>query len=198
MIAARLDTNCHLAREMAVPRAVKLNKVAISILMVVTYLPVAAFAQTLEGDTRPAAIASEYVYRSTYKEGLVPVRVLGAVGKPGMYFVPAKTDLVKLLTLAGGMLSSAEGDVVVRKADESWSTLTMPGLAKRNLAYELDFNHVMLEGAYSSLTLSAQDVVYVPPEEPWISSGTARTVSFVSIVMGIVLTGILITQNAQK
>ncbi|WP_374031200.1 SLBB domain-containing protein [Bdellovibrio bacteriovorus] len=56
----------------------------------------------LLSDIKPPAQASEYIFRSSPKESLISVQLLGAVYKPGIYYVPANTELLKLLTLAGG------------------------------------------------------------------------------------------------
>ncbi|MBX2986312.1 MAG: hypothetical protein KF802_00310 [Bdellovibrionaceae bacterium] len=151
-----------------------------------------------DADVRASSTTSEYVFRSTYRENLVPVQLLGAVSKPGLYFVPPRTDLVKLLALAGGTQNSASEEVMVRKADQSWKKLDVAGVRPKDRSYEVDMKKVLEQSDYTALTMSAQDVVYVPPKEPWISQDLFRTVSVVSLVMSIVLTGVLIDQNQRR
>lgn len=167
----------------------------------ISFVSAVANAQNMGFDSDRGSSANataEYVFRSTYRENLIPVQVLGAVGKPGLYFVPPRTDLVKLLTLAGGPVVSASEDVVVRKADQSWNQLGVSGVDKAGLSYEVDVKKLLKEGSYSSLAMSAQDVVYVPTKEPFISQDITRTATVVSLVMGIILTGVLIDQNSRK
>ena len=160
----------------------------------------AATSENLMGldDTRASSTTSEYVFRSTTRGNLVPIQVLGAVAKPGLYFVPQRTDLVRLLTLAGGPQSAADDEVLVRKADRSWMDLSISGLKRDNgSAFEVDIPKVLKQGDYANLTLSPNDVVYVPQREPWISQDMFRTVSVVSLVMSIVLTAVLIDQKSK-
>lgn len=156
------------------------------------------YAQTPnDRDVRASSTTAEYIFKSTYQENLIPVQVLGAVSKPGMYFIPPRTDLVKLLTMAGGPFSSMDENIVVRKTDQSWEQLKLSGVKKRSQSYEVDFKKLLREGAYTSLTMSPQDVVYVPPEAAWISPNTVRIVTVTSLVLGMVLTGILISQRTK-
>ena len=164
-------------------------------IVVATYLP-AALAQGLsDREVRPSSTTAEYVFKSTYQENLIPVQVLGAIHKPGMYFVPSKTDLVKLLTMAGGPTTAVSEDIVVRKTDRSWSELNLIGLKKENQAYEVNFKKLLRGGAYTTLLMSPHDVVYVPPTESWVDTNTMRLITVVSLVMGIVVTGIAIDQK---
>jgi phosphomevalonate kinase len=41
--------------------------------------------------------ASEYIYRSSPKESLIGVQLLGAVQNPGIYYIPTNTDVLKLV-----------------------------------------------------------------------------------------------------
>lgn len=149
-------------------------------------------------DVRASATTSEYVFRSTYRENLVPIQLLGAVNKPGLYFIPPRTDLVKLLTLAGGMQADAKDDIIIRKADQSWQKMNLEkGLRKEGNSYEVNMPEVLKKNDYTTLTMSAQDVVYVPAKEPFVSQDLYRTTAVVSLVMSIVLTGVLIDQRSK-
>ncbi len=69
------------------------------------------FAVTVSAQTgmpsSAGAGASQYVLGNS-DEVLMPVNVWGFVGKPGQYMVPYKTDLVSLLSYAGGPLEEAK------------------------------------------------------------------------------------------
>lgn len=178
---------------------------AMGILLAATLAGQAAFAQSgmlgVGDDVRASSTTSEYVFRSTYRENLVPIQLLGAVNKPGLYFIPPKTDLVKLLTLAGGTQSDAQEDIIVRKADQSWTKMNLEkdkGVRKDGNSYQVNMPEVLRKNDYTTLTMSAQDVVYVPPKQPFISQDTYRTTAVVSLVMSIVLTGVLIDQKTRR
>jgi hypothetical protein len=60
-------------------------------------------------------------YLNEANELLIRVNIWGRVGRPGQYYVPAETDLVALMSLAGGPGSRSRlSDIhVVREADEN-------------------------------------------------------------------------------
>ena len=130
--------------------------------------------------------AAEYIYRSAPKESLIGVQLIGAVHKPGLYYVPLNTDLLKLITLAGGTDEADLANIVVRKVDPS-----QPGV------YEIDVQKLMKSSAETkSFKLAQDDFIYIPKKEPWISNDVSRTITLVSLVTSIVLTAVLIDKNS--
>ncbi|WP_374034010.1 SLBB domain-containing protein [Bdellovibrio bacteriovorus] len=151
----------------------------------------------LLSDIKPPAQASEYIFRSSPKESLISVQLLGAVYKPGIYYVPANTELLKLLTLAGGTTNGGDlSEVLVRKTEpRTWSDLNMKAISEYQGAYEVDAEKLIKYGGGKNLKLGQDDFVYVPPRTPWISNEASRGITIVSIVLGIVLTAVLIDKN---
>ena len=130
--------------------------------------------------------AAEYIYRSSQKESLIRVQLLGAVKNPGIYYIPPQTDLLKLVTLAGGAENADLTEVVVRKNDPSQKGV-----------YELDLNKLMKSTSdVKPFKLAQDDFVYVPKKQPWISSDVAQSVTIVSLITSIILTSILIEKNS--
>ncbi len=76
------------------------------VLVLLFLFAVTAAAQTGIPSSAGAG-ASQYVLGNS-DEVLMPVNVWGFVGKPGQYMVPYKTDLVSLLSYAGGPLEEAK------------------------------------------------------------------------------------------
>lgn len=129
--------------------------------------------------------AAEYIYRSSQKESLIGVQLLGAVKHPGLYYVPSNTDILKLVTLAGGVEDADLSEVIVRKTDPSQGV------------YELDMNKFMKSSSDSKpFKLSQDDFIFIPKKEPWISNDVSRTITLVSLVTSIVLTAVLIEKNS--
>lgn len=152
----------------------------------------------LLGDIRPPGQAAEYIYRSSPKESLISVQLLGAVNKPGIYYIPANTDLIKLLSLAGGTGNGGDmSEILVRKTEnQGWNKIKSKAINEYSGAYEVDLEKIIKYGGGRQLTLAQDDFVYVPPKEPWISGDVSRTVTVVSVLLGIALTSILIQKNA--
>jgi SLBB domain len=131
--------------------------------------------------------ASEYIYRSSPKESLIGVQLLGAVKNPGIYYIPTNTDVLKLLALAGGSEDADLSEILVRKTDPAQAGV-----------YELDVKKLMKSTAnVKPFKLAQDDFVYVPKREPWISNDVSKTITIVSLVATIVLTGVLIEKNTK-
>ncbi|MEK2689946.1 SLBB domain-containing protein [Bdellovibrio sp. GT3] len=161
-----------------------------------------AFAQSHDSlgmsDIKPPAQASEYIFRSSPKESLISVQLLGAVNRPGIYYVPPSTDLLKLITLAGGSSSSGDmSEILVRKLEpKTWAEIKSKAVEEYQGAYEVDAEKVIKYGGGKQLKLAQDDFIYVPQKSYMVSSDTARSITIVSLVLGIALTAILIDKNS--
>ena len=154
----------------------------------------------LLSDIKPPMQSSEYIFRSSPKESLISVQLLGAVNKPGIYYIPVNTDLLKLLTLAGGSSNGGDiSEILVRKAEpKAWADINTKAVNQYQGAYEVDAEKILKYGGARQLKLAQDDFVYVPPRTPWISSEASRNITIVSVVLGIVLTAVLIQENTNK
>jgi competence protein ComEA len=131
--------------------------------------------------------AAEYIYRSSPKESLIGVQLIGAVNKPGLYYIPTNTDILKLITLAGGTDDADLANILVRKTDPGGTGV-----------YELDVKKLMKSSADAKpFRLAQDDFVYIPKKEPWISNEVFRTVTVVSLLATIILTSVLIERNSK-
>ena len=156
-----------------------------SISMVLASVP--GYAQSNFFEIKEPPRAAEYIYRSSQKESLIGVQLLGAVKHPGLYYVPPNTDILKLVTLAGGIEEANLSEVIVRKVDPAQAGV-----------YELDMNKFMKSSADSKpFKLTQDDLIYIPKKEPWISNDVSRTITLVSLVTSIVLTAVLIEKNSK-
>ncbi|MGZ3742593.1 MAG: SLBB domain-containing protein [Pseudobdellovibrionaceae bacterium] len=149
------------------------------------------------GDIKMPAQASEYIFRSSPKESLISVQLLGEVQKPGIYYVPSNTDLLKILTLAGGSTHGGNiSEVMVRKSEpEKWASIHSKALDEHRGTYEVDIQELIRRGGSESLKMNHDDLIYVPSRESFFSPETAKTVTLVSVIMSIALTGLLINKN---
>lgn len=128
----------------------RINSVVLSMLLLVQ----STWAQAEGGyfEIKEPQRAAEYIYRSAPKESLIGVQLIGAVQKPGLYYVPLNTDILKLITLAGGTDDADLANIVVRKVDP-----VQPGV------YELDVKKLMKSSAETkAFKLAQDDFIYVP------------------------------------
>lgn len=181
------------------------NIIKFSMAMLIAWTSTAAAASSLTelgsvGDIKAPQQASEYIFRSSPKESLISVQLLGGVQKPGIYYVPTNTDLLKLLTLAGGSNSTGDfSEVMVRKTEpKDWAGLKNKALDEHRGTYEVDVQKLIQQGGGNSLRMAHDDLVFVPSREALVSPETSRTVTMISVAMSIVLTGLLIGQYSQK
>ena len=117
---------------------------------------------------------------------MIGVQLLGAVKNPGIYYVPPQTDVLKLITLAGGSEDADLESVIVRKTD-----------ASQQGVYELDLEKLMKRTSdVKPFKLAQDDFVYVPRKEPWISNDVSRSITIISLLATIVLTSVLIEKNS--
>lgn len=154
----------------------------------------------LLSDIKPPQQSAEYIFRSSPKESLISVQLLGAIDKPGIYYVPANTDLLKLLTLAGGTTSGGNlSEVLVRKLEpKSWTEIKSKALNEYQSAYEVDVEKIIKFGGGKNLRLAQDDFIYVPAKTPWFSAEASRGITMVSVLLGIALTALLIDKNATR
>ena len=149
-----------------------------------------AFAETEDlrsavkvGQAQQTMQGSVYVYGDQSLDVLAPIRVLGAVAKPGIHFVPPKTDLVTLISLAGGTTERAQMDEVSIKRTQNGKTVVL----------HVDLEKLVEEVDTVSPEMVSNDTVLVPVDQSWVSDNTLRTVSlvtgiasiFLSIVVGV-------------
>lgn len=165
------------------------NKIVSVVLVQILFFHSAAFAQNTNSffEVKEPPRAAEYIFRSSPKETLIGVQLLGAVKNPGIYYIPPTTDLLKLLALAGGEQDADLSEVIVRKTDP-----TQVGV------YELDMERLMKTTDAKPFKLTQDDFVYVPKKQPWLSNDVSRTVTIISMLATIVLTGVLIDNNYNK
>lgn len=155
---------------------------------------------SLIDDIKPPQQAAEFIYRSSPKESLIAVQLMGAVNRPGIYYVPSNTDLLKLLTLAGGNTSNGDiSEILVRKLEpKTWAEIQSKAVTEYHGGFEVDAEKIIEFGGARQLKLSQDDFVYVPAKSSWISGEASRTITVISVIMTIALTAILIDKNTDN
>ena len=121
-------------------------------------------------DSNSLPRGSVFVYGDPSLDPLVPVRVLGAVGKAGVHFVPRDTDLLTVISLAGGTTKEAELDDVRIKRSENGKVRLLTA----------DLQQMVTRTDAQPLTIVANDTILVPQSKPTFSDDTLRTVGIIT------------------
>jgi hypothetical protein len=132
-------------------------------------------------------------YYSGYYQGavMIPVMLIGAVGRPGLHYIPTRTSLLKFLVLAGGTSPEAVTDEITIKRLNGDDT-------KEQLKEELikvDGESALAHAGSRGPILQQYDLVNVPYKKPWVSNNTLLVVGLVSTLLGVVVSGIVISNQ---
>jgi hypothetical protein len=123
---------------------------------------------------------AEYFYVRTGKEILKPVRLLGAVEKPGLYHLPDGTKLTSLLAISGGPRQEADLNHI-RVSHPDGST------------HKRDIDELIKVGG--DVPLGEGDIVYVPRERELIKNSTQAFVLTLVSIVTMSLTAYVVFRN---
>ena len=140
-------------------------------------LPVVAGGQTTESGLAPTLArgsAASFYYIGKPGELTMQINLWGAVKNPGRYEVPSSTDLVQLLSYAGGPLESATLDDIKITRFTRRDSLVTRG------EYHVDLQDLS-RVEFSKLVLQPGDTIF-------IDYGGWETVRDVFIVVGVLAT----------
>ncbi len=130
---------------------------------------------------------SEYMSGQEPGTVMMKVNLWGAVRKPGIHHIPVKTDLVALMSYAGGPNDNAIiDDVTIRRQQGNKQTRIKVDLAQ------------LIHGENSqNLSLQPEDIIVIPAKEPWISQDTFTLAIFASTIASIILSAVLIDKQTK-
>lgn len=121
-------------------------------------------------------------------EVLLPVHVLGAVGRPGLYHVPIRTTLLELLTQTGGLNpQAAVSEVSIKRSKGGHEHIKV-----------VDIDRLLTQIGVENPILEAGDIVFVPPREPLISPEASSILAFVLTVLSLITTMILLEDRLSR
>ncbi|MBI3542198.1 MAG: SLBB domain-containing protein [Deltaproteobacteria bacterium] len=127
--------------------------------------------------------AAEYVYRNDSEEILVPVFVLGAVQRPGLYHIPVKTDFVTLLALTGGPMPGAQLDEITIKKSYGKEVQVV------------DLEKLVSTPNLKSPALNNNDVILVKTEKPAVSSNTTLVIGLITSLLTVGVLAITVSKT---
>lgn len=131
---------------------------------------------------------NEFVSGAQPGSVLMRVNLWGGVGKPGIHHVPAKTNLINLLSYAGGPVKNA----ILKKVTIKRNTGTENKKIVVNVAE-------IIEGAASpSIPLEPNDIIVVPEKKPYVSNNTVGLFSVLTMAVTIIATAYYVSQDQQR
>lgn len=139
----------------------------------------------------PSGHGSEYVSGAYKGAVLIPVSILGAIPKPGVHHIPTRTNLLKLLTLAGGPLETAKlSELVIKrlKSDDTKEEV-------QEEIFKIDAEELLTTSGERGPLLRAGDVVYIPAKKPLIDSNTMQVVAIISAILGVAVTATVLSDR---
>ncbi len=126
--------------------------------------------------------AAEYYLGHVEGEFLIPINVVGAVGRPGLYHTPKNTDIYRLIAAAGGFNEKADLTKVTIKR----RTETLESIIVINLEEALQTREV------NRLVLQSEDVVHIAIKKPVVSQDTLALLTITASILSIILTTLII------
>lgn len=126
--------------------------------------------------------AAEYYLEHVEGEFLIPINVVGAVGRPGLYHTPKNTDIYRLIAAAGGFNEKADLTKVTIKRRSA----TLESIIVINLEESLQTQESR------RIVLESEDVVHIAIKEPFVSQDTLSLLTITASILSIILTTLII------
>ena len=130
---------------------------------------------------------AEYVSGNYPGAILIPVNLWGSVQKSGIHHIPSQTDLLTLISLAGGPTPDAEMNKVIIKRNSG----------KKEEVIYVNIEELVTQPGTRGPILEANDIVIFPREKPILSNNTMTMMSFVGGILGIILASVALSSQVK-
>lgn len=140
--------------------------------------------EVLETQHQPA---SEFYLSHLPGEILIPINLIGAVTRPGLYYVPRNTDIFRLIAAAGGLRADAAGEeiTVKRRVDRQESVINI------NFSESITSTNTVI------MTLESEDVVNIPFKEPLVSQNSLTLLSVVTAIFSLIVSAVILQKTLE-
>lgn len=113
---------------------------------------------------------------------LMKVNLWGAVNRPGIHHVPVRTDLMSLLSYAGGPANNALlGEVTIKRE-----------IGTSRKLIKVDVEELIKGVSHHQVELAANDIVVIPASEPLVSQDTLALMGAISLIASTILAAVYI------
>lgn len=135
-------------------------------------------------DYSPAR-GTEYTSGNTPGSVMMRINLWGAVDRPGIHNVPIKTDLITLLSYAGGPSVDAEMDEVIIKRE----------FGNSRKIIEVNLKELISDVSHHQLELAPNDVIVIPQEKPLLGKDSLAVMTILTFLLSSVVAVSLIDRN---
>ncbi len=137
---------------------------------------------------------SEFI--SGYYPGavLIPVYITGSIKYAGLHYVPTRTNLLKFIALAGGTQNDADlSNIVIKRTTGDDKK---EDVSEQMIKFDAE-KYMETPGTRGPL-LQENDLISIPRQKPSISNNTTLIVGFISTLLAIGVSSIVINQALKK
>jgi hypothetical protein len=143
---------------------------------------------SLSQEIHAGGSGSEFISGNYPGAILMPVNLWGSVGKPGIHHIPTHTDLVTLLSLAGGPGNDAQLDNITIKRRTGGEEKIL----------KVDGEDLLSKANVHSPILEANDIIIIPRDKPIVGNNTMVTVTFIGSILALVLTAYAVANTIRR
>lgn len=115
---------------------------------------------------------------------LIRVKLIGAIARSGIFNIPRGTDLLSLLANAGGVLPTANGEVLIKRYNGKAFTMS-----------EYDLEDLVKSSKTLSPEVKQDDVIYIPHSKPIVSDNAFKIMSLITGIAGVITTVYLLSSR---
>ncbi len=144
-----------------------------------SYLGIQKFSQ---------ARGAEYVSGNQPGTVLMKVNLWGAVNRPGIHHIPVKTDLMSLVSYAGGPKNDALLDDVTIKRE----------IGNTRKLIKVDVEELIQGVSHHHVELAPNDIIVIPQDEPLVDKDTLAVVTMISVIMSTILAAAFIDRAQSR
>lgn len=131
------------------------------------------------------SVGNEYISGQEPGVVMMKVNLWGAVRRPGIHHIPVKTNLIELMSFAGGPSETAILDSITIKRN----------LGPEQKKISIDLSEIIHDQKHYDLVLKPDDIIVVPASQPWISQNMFLLTMVVSVVASTILSVKLIDEK---
>ncbi|MBI4925289.1 MAG: hypothetical protein HY843_05125 [Bdellovibrio sp.] len=126
-------------------------------------------------DAKEATGHTEYFNANREKRMMIKISLLSGVPRPGIHHIPDNTNLVDMLSLAGGISPTAQADNII--------LLRSTGGKPQSMTFDLED---LLKSEKSKIPVLAENDVIYAPEKTNLRGDITINIAFYTLILGAI------------